>query len=209
MRRHYQISQYCEVILKDIGKTFITEIKTMPFWRNFHHWLHWKLSIWQLPVQPMMKILSKWQHLCFSDVPNNNNAQWSIKHVHNSWDVLCISQCYLLQRVRMVRLTCAHFTYDFSITILIWLIFSSHPKTDTGVSANCCTWHSSCAFVVCTKFCNNFIAWGGITVNRNFPLVLNYDGKQNCIGPKDQVPVTLTIFKSNSKYGQNWEHYIV
>ena len=30
------------------------------FWRNFHHWLHRKLSEWQLPVQPMMKISSKW-----------------------------------------------------------------------------------------------------------------------------------------------------
>ena len=31
----------------------------MLFWRNFHHWLHWKLSLWQLSVQPVMKILSK------------------------------------------------------------------------------------------------------------------------------------------------------
>ena len=27
----------------------------------FHFWLHWKLSFWQLSVQPMMKILSTWQ----------------------------------------------------------------------------------------------------------------------------------------------------
>ena len=26
---------------------------------NFHHWLLWKLSFWQLPVQPVMKISSK------------------------------------------------------------------------------------------------------------------------------------------------------
>ena len=38
----------------------------MSFWWNFHHWLHWKLSKWQLPVQPVMKILSKWQHFRFS-----------------------------------------------------------------------------------------------------------------------------------------------
>ena len=30
------------------------------FWRNFYHWLHRKLSIWQLPVQPVKKISSKW-----------------------------------------------------------------------------------------------------------------------------------------------------
>ena len=37
------------------------------FWLNFHHWLHWKLSKWQLPVQPMIKISSKWRHFRFSD----------------------------------------------------------------------------------------------------------------------------------------------
>ena len=28
----------------------------------FHHWLHWKLSKWQLPVQPVIKISSKRRH---------------------------------------------------------------------------------------------------------------------------------------------------
>ena len=37
------------------------------FWWNFHHWLHWKLSKWQLPVQPVIKISSKWRHFRFSD----------------------------------------------------------------------------------------------------------------------------------------------
>ena len=36
------------------------------FWRNFNHWLHWKLSFWQLPVQPVMKISSKRRHFRFS-----------------------------------------------------------------------------------------------------------------------------------------------
>ena len=45
----------------------ITETKKLSFWRNFHHWLHRKLSKWQLPVQPVMKISPKWQHPCFSD----------------------------------------------------------------------------------------------------------------------------------------------
>ena len=43
-----------------------TETKMSSSWRNFHHWLHWKLSFWQLPVQSVMKISSKWQHFCFS-----------------------------------------------------------------------------------------------------------------------------------------------
>ena len=45
---------------------WITEVEMSSFWWNFHHWLHWKLSKWQLPVQPAMKISSKWRHLHFS-----------------------------------------------------------------------------------------------------------------------------------------------
>ena len=44
-----------------------TETKMSSFWRNFNHWLHWKLSFWQLPVQPVMKISSKWRHFRFSE----------------------------------------------------------------------------------------------------------------------------------------------
>ena len=43
-----------------------TETEMSSFWRNFHHWLHWKLSFWQLSVQPVMKISSKWRHFPFS-----------------------------------------------------------------------------------------------------------------------------------------------
>ena len=32
-----------------------TEPEMSSFWRNFHHWLHRKLSFWQLSVQPVMK----------------------------------------------------------------------------------------------------------------------------------------------------------
>ena len=41
------------------------------FWWNFHHWLHWKLSKWQLPVQPVIKISSKWRHFRFSECQMN------------------------------------------------------------------------------------------------------------------------------------------
>ena len=30
------------------------------YWWNCHQWLHWKLSFWQLPVQPVMTISSIW-----------------------------------------------------------------------------------------------------------------------------------------------------
>ena len=45
-----------------------SETKMSSFWYNFHHWLHRKLSFWQLSVQPVMKISSKWRHFRFSVV---------------------------------------------------------------------------------------------------------------------------------------------
>ena len=41
------------------------ETKISSFWQNFHHWSHWKMSFWQLPAKPVMKLSSKWQR--FSD----------------------------------------------------------------------------------------------------------------------------------------------
>ena len=43
-----------------------TETEMSSFWRNFNHWLHRKLSKWQLSVQSVIKISSKWQHFRFS-----------------------------------------------------------------------------------------------------------------------------------------------
>ena len=52
----------------------LTETEMSSFWWNFHHWLHWKLSKWQLPVQPVMKISSKWRHFRFSDCNSHTNT---------------------------------------------------------------------------------------------------------------------------------------
>ena len=42
----------------DIIVWTLTDIEMeISFWCKFHHWLHWKLSFWQLPVHPMMKII--------------------------------------------------------------------------------------------------------------------------------------------------------
>ena len=55
--------------------TEITEAEKLSFWLNFHHWLHWKLSKWQLPVQPVIKILSKWQHFHFCVIDENKQRE--------------------------------------------------------------------------------------------------------------------------------------
>ena len=76
-RCHYMIFHRCGVwqkglpyFMKEIWPTplfgsIYTEMK-LTFVRNFHHCLHWKMLKWQLPVQPMTKILSKWHHFGFS-----------------------------------------------------------------------------------------------------------------------------------------------
>ena len=48
------------------------ETKMLSFWRDLLHWLHWKLSKWQLQVQLMTK-MSKWQHFYFSIKPRMFN----------------------------------------------------------------------------------------------------------------------------------------
>ena len=52
-----------------------TETEMSSFWWIFHHWLHWKLSKRQLPVQPVIRIWSKWRHFRFSEhvTPSNEN----------------------------------------------------------------------------------------------------------------------------------------
>ena len=47
------------------------------FWRNFHQWLHWKLSFWQLSVQPVMRISSKLWHFRFSGLHWITGYQYS------------------------------------------------------------------------------------------------------------------------------------
>ena len=83
-----------------------TETQMSSFWRNFHHWLHRKLSKWQLSVQSVIKISSKWQHFRFSEdnSPNNrpssqipqcirqisHNAPFCNRNVHISVSSWCI-----------------------------------------------------------------------------------------------------------------------
>ena len=65
---NFRCSQWLNFIKMTTFPFQCTETEMPSFWWNFHHWLHWKLSKWQLPVQPVIKISSKWQHFRFSDV---------------------------------------------------------------------------------------------------------------------------------------------
>ena len=75
-------------ISNKISNGIDTETEMSSFWWNFHHWLHWKLSKWQLPVQPVMKISSKWRHFRFSGC-NHQSSTVREKHYH-----LCIVLYY-------------------------------------------------------------------------------------------------------------------
>ena len=57
---------YCTQLFSKFVSFCSTETEMSSFWWNFNHWLHWKLSKWQLPVQPVMKISSNWRHFRFS-----------------------------------------------------------------------------------------------------------------------------------------------
>ena len=62
-----------------------TETEMSSFWWNFHHWLHWKLSKWQLPVQPVIKISSKWQHFRFSEVAQRRSSLVNNDREYQCW----------------------------------------------------------------------------------------------------------------------------
>ena len=65
---------FCWMFLLCLPRLCNTETEMSSFWWNFHHWLHWKLSKWQLPVQPVIKISSKWRHFRFSEQQCNTRA---------------------------------------------------------------------------------------------------------------------------------------
>ena len=57
-----------------------TNWNRMPsFWINFHHWLHRKLSFWQLPVQAVMKIYSCFP-TCSLELLCDMYLWWNIWH---------------------------------------------------------------------------------------------------------------------------------
>ena len=62
MRVHWNGNVFALMKFSSLAALEIVKI----FWRNFHHWLHWKLSFRQLQVQPVMKISSKWWHFHFN-----------------------------------------------------------------------------------------------------------------------------------------------
>ena len=70
---------------------YYAETEMLHFGPNFRHWLHRKLSKWQLPVQPVMKN-SNWQYSHFSVVIGTNtyNLRNLKKRVSNTFFMISI-----------------------------------------------------------------------------------------------------------------------
>ena len=65
------------------------------------------------------------------------------------------------------------------------IAFNSHLNCNIVITTKFCTWHDSCAVMVCAKNCSNLIASNGIAADRRtkFRLYLKYDGKISEQGP--------------------------
>ena len=111
----------------------VTETE-MSFWWNFHHWLHWKLSFWQLSVQPVMKISSKWRHFRFSGCrslcrhmvsrdPNELIAKSSISVNQTTVFMLCTTFIYFCMKE-----TWDHVSVNWQQGDMLWTYFMSLPR---------------------------------------------------------------------------------
>ena len=108
MAKYLSIENECMTFLSTIlvyncfpygnDTTASTETEMLSFWWNFNHWLHRKLSFWQLSVQPVMKISSKWRHFCFS-VPLTI-LECNLKHIQCPPVTKCLP-CYLRSSNRL------------------------------------------------------------------------------------------------------------
>ena len=99
------------------------EIRMLSFWWNFHHWLHWKLSKWQLPVQSVLKISSKWQH--FLSMECLLWVFWEkIYHILTTL-FSCDRQCRLPTRITLHVIWNSLYRLQFTIEVYsVWLLFT-------------------------------------------------------------------------------------
>ena len=76
--------------------TVFTETEISPFWRNFRHWLHRKLSFWQLSMQSVTEISSKWWHFpsqCSPEVSCRTLStphEYYSRHLHVIFVFVCL-----------------------------------------------------------------------------------------------------------------------
>ena len=110
-----------------------TETEMSSFWRNFRHWLHWKLSFWQLSVQPVMKISSKWWHFRFSVCHQIARLVW---RVHCLLDIVALPIMMTSWNGNIFRVT-GHLCGEF--TGPRWI-----PRTKASVAKlSCFLWSAS------------------------------------------------------------------
>ena len=82
---------------RPLTPTFIAEMEMMSFWRNFRHWLHCKLSFWQLPVQPVNFVkmtICSFQYDC--DVKQRTRTNFELDSIVTSFYLCLTILSYLL-----------------------------------------------------------------------------------------------------------------
>ena len=80
---HFILSPELTLLWYSLSSLLITETKMSSFWWNFHCWLHWKLSKWQLPVQPAIKNFTNMSTFPFQCNTRNLAApytHWSLRN---------------------------------------------------------------------------------------------------------------------------------
>ena len=87
----------------------------MSFWWNFRHWMHWKLSFWQLSLQPVSKMSSKFPF------------QWELWRflIHLSWRIILSWLCTLCSKICIIHFRISLFrNYDcLWLKILVKIIW--------------------------------------------------------------------------------------
>ena len=82
---------------------------------------------------------------------------------------------------------------------LMEILFHFHLDSNTVIVTKFCTWHDSCAAVVCTKNCCNLMASNGITARRSFHRIWNAGKKiVNETGPSILTVSLLLIIRAKT-----------
>ena len=133
----------------------ITKMEMLSFWWNFHHWLHWKLSFWQLPVQPVIKISSKW-HFHFSDIIPHTEPSWSINsialHISTNPRVPTIHHLSLLDWFTLGGCARSH-CFPYGIGQFPVSNGTAIPNTIPACAVHCNFFHVHWFHLVCLSVC--------------------------------------------------------
>ena len=150
------------------SRTYHTEREMSSFWRNLHHRLHWKLSFWQLPVQQMMAISSKWGHFRFS-------VYWGwFRRLICRGMLLRKTNCYCRKFEAGVKIICVE-SLDFFLApiannIIYWInVFHGNASSTSHISTN---WSVRSFHVLISYLIGSEAKWPAFCSRRHFRMYI-------------------------------------